>query len=267
MLHGRRSLLVLAAALPMAAVAQQAAAKTGVLLLHGKSPGSAQSPQMRPLKARLEQDGMPVVLPDMPWSRMRYLDGDFAQALAEVAQHVAQLRAQGATRIVIAGHSMGVPAALAHAARGGDVQALVLMAPGHAPARLYAQRDATIRDGVERARALVAAGRGDARESFTDTNQGRPLHMVARARDYLSYFDPNGEAEAGNTAGKVPASIPVLTLLGDQDRFNDATRRDIVAKLPSNPRSALVEVAATHEAVPTAALEPLLAWLRALPPP
>src|SRR3546814_20821085 len=74
----------------------------------------------------------------MPWSARRYMEGDWAGAMAEIAGHIKTLRGRGATRIVIAAHSMGCPAALGYAARHGeDVDALVLMATGHTPAGYY----------------------------------------------------------------------------------------------------------------------------------
>ena len=42
-------------------------------MLHGKSPGGPQPPNFAVLKTRLEREGMTVLMPDMPWSRTRYL--------------------------------------------------------------------------------------------------------------------------------------------------------------------------------------------------
>ena len=65
----------------------------------------------------------------------------------------------GATRIVIWGHSMGVPAAMSHAARGGVAHALVLMAPGHVPRGYFTSPSlAPVRDSIQSARELLAAG-------------------------------------------------------------------------------------------------------------
>eukprot|EP01031_Cornospumella_fuschlensis_P014211 gene14211-17371_t len=107
--------------------------RIGVLMLHGKSPGNNQDMYFQPTRGVLEKEGMLVAFPDMPWSRNRYLDGHWDKAMAEITAHVATLRSQGAGKIVLIGHSLGVPAAMSFAARGGDVQALVLLAPGHIP--------------------------------------------------------------------------------------------------------------------------------------
>ncbi len=254
--------LALAALLCGAPVAAQE--RVGVLMLHGKNPGSPDNPQYRPVKGALEREGMLVLLPDMPWSRTRYIDGDWNQAMAEVQSHVAALRAQGATRIVLLGHSMGVPAALSYAARHGDVDALVLLAPGHVPRGYYtAPSLSAVRDSIDKARRMVAEGKGDARDGFADINQGRRVTALTSARNYLSYFDPDSDAEMGVTAPRVPARIPVLTVIGHADPLFQRVREYYVDKLPANPRSRYLEVQADHLATPGVALPQVLVWIQA----
>jgi pimeloyl-ACP methyl ester carboxylesterase len=261
--------LLLASALFTSAIAQaqaqpQAQPKIGMLMLHGKSPGSNNDPNMGRLKPVLEGAGMLVLYPDMPWSRGRYLDGNWDLAMAEMATHVKTLRSQGATTIVIAGHSMGVPAAMGFAARGGDVQALVLLAPGHVPARYYAfQQNTSVRESVDEARKLVAAGKGDSRERFYDINQGKQQPVVATAKDYLSYFDPTSDADMGVSAPRVPAATPVLTVVGDDDGISKYARAYFVDKLPANPKSQYLEIKANHLSTPMVASEAVVQWIKA----
>ncbi len=264
--HRRRLLTGALAAVP-AALGLPAWAQTpqriGVLMLHGKNPGSNQDPNMSRLKPALEGAGMLALYPDMPWSRGRYLDGHFDQAMAEIATHVKTLRSQGATHIAIAGHSMGSPAAMGFAARGGDVQALVLLAPGHVPARYYAfQQNTTVRDSVDAARKLVAEGKGDVRERFSDINQGRQLPVIATAKDYLSYFDPASDADMGVTAPRIPPTTPVLTVVGDADSIRNVARSYFVDKLPVNPKSQYLEVQANHLTTPVVASEAVVKWIK-----
>lgn len=236
--------------------------KIGVLMMHGKNPGSASDPNFRPIKNRLEREGMEVLLPDMPWSKTRYLEGDWDGAMREVEQHVATLRSKGATRIVLMGHSMGCPAALCHAARKRDVDALVLFAPGHAPFYYYnAPPNIEVRKAIDEARAMVAEGKGDQEGSFKDNNQGRFMTVRMKAKDYLSFFDPQSEADMGVTAPKVPANIPVLTVIGDADPLFRNARSYIHDRLPVNPRSKYLEVRATHISTPDVAREEAIAWM------
>lgn len=245
-------------------LAQPLPPQIGVLLMHGKNPGSSQDPSMAGLKTAFEAAGWKVRFPDMPWSRTRYLEGDWDGAMQEIAGHVQALQEQGAERIVLAGHSMGVPAALGFAARGGTVHALVLLAPGHVPRGYYTVPALkAVRDSVDEARALVAAGKGDSVERFNDINQGRRLPVVTTARRYLTWFDPESDADMGVTASRVPAGVPVFTAIGESDPLFKGVRSYFVDKLPANPLSQYVEVAGGHLDTPGNVRDRLLTWIPA----
>ncbi|MGC4367011.1 alpha/beta fold hydrolase [Hydrogenophaga sp. R2] len=245
-------------------LAQPAGPKIGVLLLHGKNPGSNQDPSMTGLQAAFGGAGWKVLFPDMPWSRNRYLEGDWDQAMLEIASHVKALQDQGAERIVLAGHSMGVPASLSFAARGGTVHALVLLAPGHVPRGYYTVPALKpVRESIDEARALVAAGKGDSVERFTDINQGRRIPVATTARKYLTWFDPESDADMGVTAPRVPASVPVFTAIGESDPLFKGVRGYFVDKLPANPRSQFVEVGGGHLDTPGNVREKLMTWIPA----
>lgn len=255
------ALVTLCAALaPLHAAAQE---RIGILMLHGKSPGNPNDPNFSPLKARFEAEGWLVQLPDMPWSRSRYLEGTWDAAMQEMAGYVQALRSQGATRIVLVGHSMGAPAALSFAARGGDAQALVLLAPGHVPKGYYTNPNLKpVRESIDEARALVAAGKGDARERFADINQGRQQPVITTAANYLSYFDPASDAEMSVTAPRVPATTPVLTAVGEKDPMHGRARGYFADLLPANPRSGYLEVSGGHLETPRVAYDAMVAWIK-----
>lgn len=239
--------------------------RLGVLMLHGKNPGSAQDPYFGVLKPKLRDAGWLVEMPDMPWSRSRYIDGDWDQAMAEIADHVKELRAQGAARIVLIGHSMGVPAALSFAARGGDVQGLVLLAPGHVPQRYYTLPQLSpVRVSIDRARKLMAAGHGDVEDSFNDINQGRAQSVRMTPRAYLSYFDPQSDAEMSATASRVPASVPTLVVIGYRDPLFRDAQSYFADALPANPKSKYLKVNADHLQTPVVAVGAVLQWIKQL---
>lgn len=220
------------------------------------------------MKTAFKQQGWLTAFPDMPWSRTRYLDGNWDKAMAETASHVKALRDQGATKIVIVGHSIGTPVALSHAARGGDVNALVLLAPGHIPYGYYNNPSfKVVRDSVDQARKLVADGKGDARERFSDINQGRQLNVIATAKDYLSYFDPTSDADMSVTAPRVPAQVAVFTAIGEQDPLFKNVRRYYVDKLPANPKNQYLEVSGGHLDTPRTAGEAVIQWIKAVVAP
>jgi pimeloyl-ACP methyl ester carboxylesterase len=253
--------VVLAAAMsPLTAAAQE---RIGVLMLHGKNPGSNKDPNFGSMNGNFERQGWLVAFPDMPWSRGRYLDGNLDKALAEIAGHVKGLRDQGATKIVIAGHSMGVPTGMAHAARAGDVDALVLLAPGHIPLGYYTYPGLkAVRDSIDEARALVAVGKGDANERFNDINQGRQQPMITTAKNFLSYFDPTSDAEMSVTAPRIPARIPVMTVIGEKDPLFSNIKSYFVDKLPANPKNKYLEVSGGHLDTPRAANDAVIAWIK-----
>lgn len=248
--------------LPLATLPVSAADRIGVLMLHGKNPGGPLSPQYAPVKAAMEKQGWLVSLPDMPWSRNRYLQGHWDGAMAEIAQHVKALQDQGAARIVLMGHSMGVPAAMSHAASGGTAHALVLLAPGHVPRGYFtAPSLAPVKESIEAARALVAAGKGDENNRFMDINQGRQQPVVTTAKNFLSYFDPESDADMGVTAPRLPASLPVLTAIGQGDPMFTRVREYYVDKLPANPKTQFLEVSGGHLETPQVALDQVMAWI------
>lgn len=239
-----------------------ASERIGVLMLHGKNPGGPDSPQYGPVKAAMEKQGWLVSLPDMPWSRNRYLHGHWDGVMTEIAQHVKALQDKGATRIVLWGHSMGVPAAMSHAARGGTAHALVLLAPGHIPQGYYTAASLTpVRDSINNARELVAAGKGDENNRFVDINQGRQQPVIVTAKNYLSYFDPTSDAEMGVTAPKLPVNLPVLTAIGEKDGMFKHVRGYYVDKLPAHPKTQFLEVPGGHLETPQVALAQVLEWI------
>ncbi len=251
------------AALPWQAALAASGQKVGVLMLHGKNPGSSRDPNFVSLRNRLDSLGWLILLPDMPWSRTRYLEGHWDGAMQEMAAHVQALRDKGADHIVLIGHSMGCPAAMSFAARGGRADALVLLAPGHIPYGYYHYPALkAVHDSIDEARALVAAGKGDTRQSFVDINQGRRQTLVASARDYLSFFDPESDADMGVTAPKLPSTLPVLTAIGEEDPLFPNVRSYFVDKLPANPKTRFLAVKGGHLDTPRNASDALIAWIQ-----
>jgi pimeloyl-ACP methyl ester carboxylesterase len=153
------ALAAAAALLPVTAQAFELRG-TGVVLIHGKAGG--QGP-LQPLAQALKAQGATVVLPRMSWtSGYRTYD----QTLGEVHAAVAKLKAGGASRIVLAGHSLGANLSIGYAARYGGVDAVVALAPGHRPDFIAGQTG----ESVAEAKALVAAGKGGQKARFLDFN-------------------------------------------------------------------------------------------------
>lgn len=237
--------------------------KIGVLLLHGKNSGGPSDPNFGRMKNRLEQEGMLTLMPDMPWSARRYIDGDWDKAMSEIGGHVKALRDRGATKIVIAGHSMGCPAAMSYAARHGGIDALVLLAPGHVPFYYNSSPNLkVVRDSIDEARRMVAAGDTAARRDFNDINQSRAQQVRMTAPAFLSYFAPESDAEMSVTAPKIPAQTAALWVIGSEDPLLRAGRGYVFDKLPPNPKHGYLEIAGNHLNTPVVAGDAVVSWIR-----
>ena len=103
----------------------------GIVYLHGKGawPGAFNGG----ILSSLEEEGALVATPEMPWSFHRRYAATYDQAMAEIDAAVAGLKAKGASRIVVIGHSLGANAAIGYAARHPELAGIARSRPGHLP--------------------------------------------------------------------------------------------------------------------------------------
>jgi esterase/lipase len=257
----RHSLLLFFGLIAMALAAPSAGEKgeIGVVLLHGKQ--GAVPGRLGPLARKLKAAGCLVATPEMPWSRGRIYAASYEDALLEIDQAVEGLKEKGAQRIVVGGLSLGGNAAVGYAARRQDLAGIIVLAPGQFPeSPNWRERFAS---SVARAREMVAAGKGDSMERFEDLNMGKTFYSQATAKNYLSYFDPEGPAVLPTNAAAIRRAIPILWVVGTRD---PATRPSGYAfdKAPPHPKSKYLAVDADHLGVPAAAADVILEWLRNL---
>lgn len=216
----------------------------GVVLIHGKAGG--QGP-LQKLAAALKGEGAIVLMPKMSWASGTYRT--YEQTVGEVAAAVQRIRGMGARKVVLAGHSMGANISFGYAASGGPVDAIVAMAPGHRPDFI----EGVAGDSLARAKAMVAAGQGSQRASFTDFNQGRAYPITTTAEAYVSFFDPRGPA--GRAAAGSGGSASVLWVVGLEDR---AAMRDPATRT----RGTRIEVGANHQTTPVHGVPYVVDWLQ-----
>ena len=231
----------------------------GIVLLHGKggSPGG----YIRELASALQGRGYLVSTPEMPWAKNRIYDASFEEAMAEIDREVDALRRKGAKLVVVAGQSLGANAALGYAASRDRVGGIIALAPAHNPeSQAFARR---MGPDVQRAKAMVAAGKGKQKQAFSDVNQGQALEVTATAEVYLSWFDPDGPAVMPRSAASIKTPTPLLFVVGSGDRTAPA-KDYIFDRALTHAKSKYVTVAADHFTVPTAAVDEVVAWLAAL---
>jgi pimeloyl-ACP methyl ester carboxylesterase len=252
--------------LPFAAgVARAPAAlqNLGVVYLHGKAswPGALNGGILN----ALEDEGALVAEPEMPWSFNRRYGATYEQAMGEIEAAVAELKAKGATRIVIIGHSLGANAAIGYAARHPDLAGVVAIAPGHLPDQDTMR--SFVADAVERAKKLIAAGQGDVPQTFPDMAQGIPLSATATPTVYLSMFDPDGPAVIPKNAaiiGASPKPVPLLWVVGKLDPIDRRGPQYAFDSAAKNPKSKYVEVFAGHLTTPLVARKQVVDWINSL---
>ncbi len=258
----RRTLLAASfAAFASPAFAQNA--KSGVLLMHGKGSGP-QFPPLRKVADALGAAGFAVETPAMAWSRDRYLQGNVAATFDEIGGHLDKLARNGATKLFLAGHSLGATAAMAFAAQRGRAAGVAMIATGHVPRGYFLGQGASapVRESILAARAMAATGKGAEIASFADNNQGRAMTTRMSANDYLSWFDPDLGFDPRDTMAQAPC--PVLFAIGRDDMLFPFARTQFFDKLPPDPRHVFLEMPGGHVDGPAAASDATVNFFRGL---
>jgi pimeloyl-ACP methyl ester carboxylesterase len=249
------ALLVAAAAFSPPAPAQPQ--RIGVVVMHGK--GGLPTGYVAELASFLEGKGVLVANLEMPWSGRRNYDAAVDQADREVDAALADLRAKGAAKVFVAGHSQGGLYAL-HFGGKGAVDGIVAIAPGGNVANAIF-RD-KLGDSVSTARRLVAEGRGAETTRLFDFEGAKGVYpVVAAPADYLTWFDPDGAMNQLKATKAVNPKVPVLFIVPKSDYPGLLRVRDqMFGALPRNPRTRLYEPDADHVRAPAASREEILRW-------
>ncbi len=254
----RKIIGLLFCAVALAAPAPARSETIGVVMLHGKHGRPTQLQQLGDI---LTTAGFAVERPEMCWSAARIYDRSYLDCLADVDSAVAKVKANGATAIVVLGMSLGGNGALGFGARRPGLKGVIALAPASEPERLRRRPD--VARSVAEAEALVAAGKGDERRTFTDLNNGDELPVTTTAAIFLSFLGKDSPASMpANAAG---LTAPLLIVSGSKDPSqSDADR--IFASAPRNPGNKHVTVDSDHIGTPAAAADAVVAWLKALTP-
>ncbi len=165
--------------------------KIGVVLMHGK--GGTPSSQLSSLDSALRGAGVIVENNLMPWGRGRIYDKTYQDSMIEIDEYVNKLKAQGAKKIVVAGHSIGANAALGYGATRDGLSGIIVIATGHFPETSGFQ--AKLNGSAVKAKAMVDAGNGEKTGSFKDINIGSQANANVSANIYHSWFSQTGPAD------------------------------------------------------------------------
>jgi pimeloyl-ACP methyl ester carboxylesterase len=230
----------------------------GVVIMHGK--GGSPARYVDGLAAFLHEKGCAVANLEMPWSGRRNYDVDVAAAEKEVEAALEALRAKGAQKLFVAGHSQGGMFALYFGTRHA-VDGIIAIAPGGSTgAPVYRQK---LGESLARAKALVAQGKGAEKESFKDFESGRGTYPVIVAPAvYVTWFDPEGAMNGLLAAKGMKPQTPVLYIApsGDYPALQ-RVKVEMFGALPANPLTRLYEPSASHLQAPAASSEEILKWI------
>jgi pimeloyl-ACP methyl ester carboxylesterase len=251
------ALLILAAFTPLAAMSGTGTGKIGIVVMHGK--GSSPTGIISELVSALDGQGFLVSSLEMPWSKNRQYDSDVAAAEAQVESALRALRAKGATKLFVAGHSQGGLFAL-HFGNKHVVDGIIAIAPGgNVAAELYKDK---LGKYVSSARSMIDAGKGQEKARFADYEGSRgtiPVDTTAAA--YFSWFDPAGAMNEPDAIRNMNPAVPVLFIAPSRDYpALYRIKQQMYDLLPKNPRTKLYEPNSSHLEAPTASIKEIVEW-------
>ena len=251
-------LLMLAPFLPQPVRAAPAAQEIGIVVMHGK--GGSPGRHVVALADALEKEGFLVANIEMPWSFKRHYDIELDAAVGEVTRALDAMRAKGAKKLFVSGHSQGGIFALLYGGRH-KVDGVAVIVPGGAvDSMVYLN---AVGGHVARARQMIAEGRGGEKAEFADYEGSRGTSPVTTtASFYLSWFDPNG-AHTALVFAKVLPGVPVLYVTATRDypgllKF----RQQHFGAIPPHPLKRMPEVDSDHLNAPAAAAPDVVRWVR-----
>ena len=249
-------------AMIVAGIVQPAAAQLpgiGIVIMHGK--GGSPTKHVADLAASLEGKGYLVANLDMPWSGQRDYDANVAAAEKQVESALESLRAKGAAKLFVAGHSQGGLFALYFGGKH-PVDGIVAIAPGGSVGSpIFREK---LGAAVAQARQLVADGKGDEKARLLDFESSRGTYpIVATPANYLAWFDPDGAMNQVIAMKNMNPKVPVLFIApkGDYPGLQKI-KQSMFDALPRHPLTKLYEPDATHLGAPSASLDEILRWTR-----
>lgn len=258
---GRLARLVFAAVLAAAPPSTSAADGDGIgiVIMHGK--GGSPTKFVDDLARTLEGKGYLVANLEMPWSGSRNYDVPVSRAEEEIEAAVAALRGRGAKKVFVSGHSQGGAFAV-HIAGKQSADGVIAIAPGGSVATpLFREK---LGQSLERARRLVAEGKGTERARLEDFEGSRDTYpVVAIPAAYVTWFDPEGAMNLRRAARAANPRIPVLWIAPKRDYPGLLKSGPLVFRmLPANALTRLYEPDSDHLGAPAASADEIVRWTR-----
>jgi pimeloyl-ACP methyl ester carboxylesterase len=238
-------------------MAQAPSSAIGVVIMHGK--GGSPARHVSNLASSLEQKGYLVANLEMPWSGNREYNAAVDVAEKEVDAALDSLRAKGANKVFVAGHSQGGLFAI-HYGGKHPVDGVIAIAPGGNVANPIYRKE--VGQSVERARKLVAEGKGNEKTSFSDYEGSKGTYTVAATpAAYLTWFDPDGAMNQVKASRAMNPQVPVLFIAPTNDYPGLLkTKQMMFEALPRNPLTRMYEPNSSHIDAPSASRDEIVRW-------
>ena len=233
----------------------------GVVVMHGK--GGMPSKHVAEFAQRLEAKGYHVANLEMPWSKQREYDVSMEGAQKELELAFHHLRAKGAQKLFLSGHSQGGLVALVLGS-SLKVDGIIAIAPGgNVGSPIYKEK---ISEALSRAQQMVNEGRGDEKAEFYDFESAKGRYAIqTSAQNYLSWFSPDGKMNQEKSSVLIDAKIPVLFIVPTADYPGLLkVKQKMFELLPKNVHTRLYEPNATHLEAPSASIEEVSMWMQSV---
>jgi hypothetical protein len=139
-----------------------------------------------------------------------------------------------------------------------------MLSPGHAPGSFY-NKSSAFRDALGKAHAMIEAGQGAQPFSGPDSNQGQEFTLSTTAAVYVSWMAPRGLVNMPRQAPSLPATIPVMVVMGKSENALEGTRSGIYKPAAKHSYSIFLAVDGDHHTATDAAIIDVVQWIRKLP--
>ena len=237
--------------------------KTLTCLQCGHSIDAALAPErnVQELASFLEAKGYAVANLEMPWSGGRNYDVSVSRAEEEVQSALASLRAKGARKVFVSGHSQGGLFAL-HIAGRLSVDGVIAIAPGGSVSGAVFKEK--LHASLARARELVAVGKGDEVSRLEDFEGSRGAYpVIAVPAAYVTWFDPEGAMNMPRAARAANPRVPILWIVPKRDYPGlRKTTPGLFRTLPDNPLTRFYEPDSDHLGAPSVSADEIVRWTR-----
>ncbi len=255
------SFFILCILISLASIAETNTLKIGIVLMHGK--GGSPGKHLSELASSLEAQGFLVANLEMPWSGRRSYDVDVRTAEEEIESALKTLRAKGAQKVFVAGHSQGGLFALNF---GGKhvVDGIIAIAPGgNVNNQTFREK---VGEHVEFARKLIAEGKGNEKTQLADYEGSKGIFSISTTPNtYLIWFDPDGAMNETRAIQSMNPGIPVL-FIAPKDDYPGLLKikQQMFGALPKNPQTRLYEPTSGHMNAPSASIKEIVEWTTSL---